>query len=244
MPSSVPFLVVGLSSPSPKVMPPPSGSRTGGRVVALRSLSSRSEDSNCRSSFSVFEFVELILNDDDEADGGADSGMTKHIIPIIHVGGQLGVDDNGVLCYMDGEVHTFDTVDLDMLCILDLEGMANYQGFPLYTAMYWLEPTITNLIFFEHFIFEPIVAEDFEVAGDGGCINLDSNDGSKSSSHDSYQSAEGEAYKPPPEGDELSSDSDSGRRKNVKKKTRTKNVMTPTKKDSPKKNGSKTPTKT
>ncbi|MED6135885.1 hypothetical protein PIB30_050934 [Stylosanthes scabra] len=76
-------------------------------------------------------------------------------------------------------------------------------------------------IFFEHPISEPIVAEDFEVAGD----------------------EEDEAYKPPPEGYELSSDNDSGRRKNVKKKTRIKKVMTPTKKSSPKKKGCKTPTK-
>ncbi|MED6113888.1 hypothetical protein PIB30_075012 [Stylosanthes scabra] len=85
-------------------------------------------------------------------------------------------------------------------------------------------------------------AEGCEIEVDGGCVDLGS-DGEKSSSHDSYESAEDKAYKPPPEGYELSSDSDSAIRKTVAKKTWRNVILTPTKKDSPKKNGKKTPTK-
>ncbi|MED6221549.1 hypothetical protein PIB30_055892 [Stylosanthes scabra] len=172
------------------------------------------------------------------------SMMSKKVIPVIHVGGQIGANDNGVLSYMDGEVQTFDALDPEMLCISDLEGMTKSLGFSLYTAMILMTNCVDFEVFFKHPIFEPIVAEDFEVDGEGGCINLDRDEEAKSSSHDSYESAEYEAYKSPPEGYELSSDSDSGRRKNVKKKkTRTKKVMIPTKKSSPKKKGCKTPTK-
>ncbi|MED6176088.1 hypothetical protein PIB30_084509, partial [Stylosanthes scabra] len=85
-------------------------------------------------------------------------------------------------------------------------------------------------VFLEHPISVPIKAKGVEVSVDGGCVNLDSDAETKSSSNDNYESAEDEAYKPPPEGYELSSDSDSGRRRTAKKGTRTKKIMTPTKK--------------
>ncbi|MED6173116.1 hypothetical protein PIB30_056284 [Stylosanthes scabra] len=170
---------------------------------------------------------------------------------------------------MDGEVHTFDAIDPLLLCIPDIEEMAKSLGFASYTSMYWLEPLAQNLefglrelkgvsdlnelrsrilatqcvdfeVFFEHPISEPIVAADWMGDDGGGCVNLDSDDGSKSDSHDSYESAEDEAYKPPPERYELSSDSGSRKRKKVKKKKgKTKTLMTPTKKGSPKKDGRK-----
>ncbi|MED6145454.1 hypothetical protein PIB30_025433 [Stylosanthes scabra] len=191
----------------------------------------------------------------------SDGAVTEVLLDeVIHVGGQLREDENRVLSYMDGEVHTFDLVNPMTLCIANIEGMAMSLGFATYTSMHWLEPLAQNLefglrelngvadlnelrgrimetqcvdfeVFFEHSISEPIVEE---------CVNLDSDDGSKSNSHDSYESAEDEAYKPPPEGYELSSDSDSEKRKKVTKKNeRTKTPMTPTKKGSPKKAGRK-----
>ncbi|MED6107442.1 hypothetical protein PIB30_014053 [Stylosanthes scabra] len=78
---------------------------------------------------------------------------------------------------------------------------------------------------------------------DVGCVNLDSNAEEKSSSDDSYKSAEDEAYNPPPDGYELSSDSDGGGRKKTRKKGRTKIIITPTKKNSPKYKARKTPSK-
>ncbi|MED6192553.1 hypothetical protein PIB30_011349 [Stylosanthes scabra] len=145
--------------------------------------------------------------------------MAKNVIPVIHVGGRIGQDDNGVLSYLDGEVHTFDAVDPETLCKSALERMAKSLGFPVFSAMYWLEPTAMNHefgllelngdrdmdelrnrilttgcvdfeVFFEHPISEPIIAEEFEVAGDGGCVNLNMDEETKSSSYDSYESAE------------------------------------------------------
>ncbi|MED6157605.1 hypothetical protein PIB30_024774 [Stylosanthes scabra] len=117
--------------------------------------------------------------------------MAKNVIPVIHVGGRIGQYDNGVLSYLDGEVYTFDAVDPETLCKSDLEGMAKSLGFPIFSVVYWLEPTAMNLefglfelngdramdelrnrilatgcvdfeVFFEHPISEPIVAEEFE----------------------------------------------------------------------------------
>ncbi|MED6143235.1 hypothetical protein PIB30_004323 [Stylosanthes scabra] len=104
----------------------------------------------------------------------------------------------------------------------ELESMMKSLGYPSYSAAYWLVPNARNLefglkeikkesdiielrkslmendcvdfqIFFEHPVSEPIIAEVNET------VNLDSDAGSLSSSHDSYESAEDEAYKPPPD---------------------------------------------
>ncbi|MED6114499.1 hypothetical protein PIB30_080815 [Stylosanthes scabra] len=82
------------------------------------------------------------LNDD--ADRGADDVVTEALLgedgktcySCDTCWGQIGVDDNGVLSTMDGEVHTFDSLDPEMLCIPNLEEMAKSLGFPFYTAMY------------------------------------------------------------------------------------------------------------
>ncbi|MED6164619.1 hypothetical protein PIB30_091928 [Stylosanthes scabra] len=192
--------------------------------------------------------------------------MAKCMVPMLNVGGRLGEDENGVLKYSDGETKTFEALDIDLLSIPKLESMVKSLGYPKYSVVYWLLPNAANLefglkeimkdsdinelrksllendcvnfqIFFEHPIFEPIVAEGNETT------NLDSDADSLSSSHDSYESAEDEAYKPPPGGYELSSDTDIGESKKLKKRGRIKKVTTPTKKASPKKNGKNTPTK-
>ncbi|MED6210125.1 hypothetical protein PIB30_061209 [Stylosanthes scabra] len=111
--------------------------------------------------------------------------------------------------------------------------MAKSLGYPNYSAIYWLEPNADNMefelreikkdsdinklrnsvIYFEHPVLDPISAEGVEAILDGGCVNLDSDADSKSSFHDNYESAEDEAYKSPPDGYELSSDSDGGENK-------------------------------
>ncbi|MED6135681.1 hypothetical protein PIB30_048960 [Stylosanthes scabra] len=73
--------------------------------------------------------------------------MATFVVPVLNVGGMLGPDKNGVIKYIDGQVQTFDTVDVDMICIPDLEGMAKSLGYPKYTAMHWLHPTATNMEF-------------------------------------------------------------------------------------------------
>ncbi|MED6180940.1 hypothetical protein PIB30_014722 [Stylosanthes scabra] len=200
--------------------------------------------------------------------------MATFVVPVLNVGGKLGSDENGVLKYIDGQVQTFDAVDVDMICIPDLEGMTKSLGYPKYTAMHWLHPTAANMefgpreiktnsdvnqlrislvengcvnfqIYFEHPVSDPVIVEGFEaVPGGDGCVNLDSDGEGGSSSHDSYESTEDEAYKPPPDGYESSSDTDDGKSKKVNKRgTRTKKIMTPTKKESPKKNVRSTPTR-
>ncbi|MED6113317.1 hypothetical protein PIB30_069664 [Stylosanthes scabra] len=183
---------------------------------------------------------------------------------MLNVGGRLGHDENGVLKYSDSETNSFEPLDVDLLSIPKLESMMKSLGYPNYSALYWLEPNGTNLefglreikkesdinelrksllendyvdfqIYVEHPVSNPIIAEGDET------VYLDSDADSKSSSHDSYESIEDEAYKPPPDGYELSSDSDDGESKKVKKRGRTKKILTPTKKASPKKNEKNTP---
>ncbi|MED6211319.1 hypothetical protein PIB30_072562 [Stylosanthes scabra] len=192
--------------------------------------------------------------------------IAKCMLPVLNVGRRLGEDENGVLKYSNDKIKTFEALDIDLLSIPELESMVKSQGYPNYSAVYWLVPNAANLkfglkeikkesdinelrksllendcvdfqIFFEHPISKPIIAEGNETA------NLDSDADSLSFSHDSYENAEDEAYKPPPDGYELSSDSDVGESKKVKKRGRIKKVTTPTKKASPKKNEKNTPTK-
>ncbi|MED6215462.1 hypothetical protein PIB30_113911, partial [Stylosanthes scabra] len=56
--------------------------------------------------------------------------MGTFVVPVLNVGGKLGPDENGVLKYIDGQVQTFDAVDVDMICIPDLEGMTKSLGYP------------------------------------------------------------------------------------------------------------------
>ncbi|MED6133117.1 hypothetical protein PIB30_025595 [Stylosanthes scabra] len=192
--------------------------------------------------------------------------MAKFSVPVLNVGGMLGEDENGVLKYNDGETKRFQALDIDLLSIPEIESMMKSLGYPNYSALYWLQPNAVNLefglraikkesdmkvlrkmllesdckefhIFIEHLVSKPISAEVEQV-------NLDSDaDSESSSSHDSYESTEDEEYKPPPDGYDLSGDSDGGKSKKVKKRGRTKKITTPKKKASPKKNGKNTPTR-
>ncbi|MED6164778.1 hypothetical protein PIB30_093429 [Stylosanthes scabra] len=135
--------------------------------------------------------------------------MAKFVIHVLHVGGRLDVNNNGVLSYLDGEVHSFEAIDADTVNIPDLKAYATSLGFPTYTVMHWLEPTDVNLefglrdayvnqlrssilesncvdfeIFMEHPISVPVEAEGVEVNVDSGCVNLNSDAETKSSSHD------------------------------------------------------------
>ncbi|MED6146034.1 hypothetical protein PIB30_030827 [Stylosanthes scabra] len=146
--------------------------------------------------------------------------MAKCMVPVLNVGGRLGQDENGILKYSDNETKTFEALDIDLLSIPELESMMKSLGFPSCIAVYWLVANAANLefdlkeikkesdinelrksllendcvnfqIFFEHPVSEPIIAEGNET------VNLDSDADSLSSSHDSYECAEDEAYKPP-----------------------------------------------
>ncbi|MED6144233.1 hypothetical protein PIB30_013840 [Stylosanthes scabra] len=177
--------------------------------------------------------------------------MENFMVPVFNISGKLCEDVNGVLKYSDGEVHSFEALDVDLLSIPVLEDMAKSLGFPSYTEMYWKLPNPANLefglrkikkdsdiiqlrntlvenhccvdfeIYFEHPVSIPMMADGVDTDGveagcgevnvDADCVDLDSNAGEKSSSSDDcYESAKDEAYKPPLDGYELSSDNDGG----------------------------------
>ncbi|MED6131417.1 hypothetical protein PIB30_009897 [Stylosanthes scabra] len=169
------------------------------------------------------------------------------MVHVFNVGGKLCENDNGVLKHVDGMGYRFEVLDVDLLSISVLEEMAKSLGFSSYSAMHWLVPNAANSEFGLRRIkkdsdlieLRNSLVENQYV----GCVNMDSDADEKSSSDDSYESAEDEAYKPPPDGYELSNDSDGGGSKKVKKKGTTKIIMTPTKKNFPKKKPRKTPTK-
>ncbi|MED6162827.1 hypothetical protein PIB30_074156 [Stylosanthes scabra] len=165
--------------------------------------------------------------------------MEYFMVPVFNVGGKLCEDENGVLKYVDGTVHRFAPLDIEKDSdIVELRNSVVENH------------CVDFEIFFEHPVSEPIVADDVEVNRvnvkvDGGCVNLDSDVEVESSSHDSYESIEDQAYKPPPDSYELSSDSDEGGSKKVKKKKKgkTKIANGDSKKNSPKKNPRKSPRK-
>ncbi|MED6183465.1 hypothetical protein PIB30_038144 [Stylosanthes scabra] len=69
--------------------------------------------------------------------------MATFVVPVLNVGGKLGPDENGILKYIDGQVQTFDAVDVDMICIPDLEGMAKSLGYPKFSTEELQAPTST-----------------------------------------------------------------------------------------------------
>ncbi|MED6225742.1 hypothetical protein PIB30_096636 [Stylosanthes scabra] len=165
--------------------------------------------------------------------------MAKFSVPVLNVGGILGEDENGILKYNDGETKRFQALDIDLLTNLEfgLRAIKKESDMKVLRKMLLESGCKEFQIFIENPISKPISADVEQV-------NLDSDADSKSSSsHDSYESAEDEAYKPPPDGYDLSSDSDGGKSKKVKKRGRTKKIMTPKKKASLKKNGKNTPTR-
>ncbi|MED6133991.1 hypothetical protein PIB30_033297 [Stylosanthes scabra] len=119
--------------------------------------------------------------------------MENFMVPVFNVGGKPCEDENGVLKYVDGTVHKFEAMDVDLLNIPDLEEMAKSSfGFPVYNAMHWVVPNAANFefglrkikkdsdilelrnsvvdnhcvdfeIYFEHPVFVLIVADDVEV---------------------------------------------------------------------------------
>ncbi|MED6149533.1 hypothetical protein PIB30_063462 [Stylosanthes scabra] len=118
--------------------------------------------------------------------------MENFMTHVFNVGGRLCEDDNGTLKYIDGVMHSFDALDVDMLNIPDLEEMAKSLGYLTYSVMYWLVPNAANLkfglreikqdsdinelrnsvvenhcvdfqIYFEHPVSVPIITEGVEV---------------------------------------------------------------------------------
>ncbi|MED6171166.1 hypothetical protein PIB30_038248 [Stylosanthes scabra] len=73
--------------------------------------------------------------------------MENFMVPVFNIGEKLCEDVNGVLKYNDGELHSFEALDVDLLSIPVLEDMAKSLGFPSYTEMYWKLPNATNLEF-------------------------------------------------------------------------------------------------
>ncbi|MED6107441.1 hypothetical protein PIB30_014052 [Stylosanthes scabra] len=55
---------------------------------------------------------------------GEGKNMENFMVPMFNIGGKLCKDDNGVLKYTDGMVHSFEPLDVDLLSIPVLEDMA------------------------------------------------------------------------------------------------------------------------
>ncbi|MED6216082.1 hypothetical protein PIB30_004107 [Stylosanthes scabra] len=140
-------------------------------------------------------------------------------VPVFHYGGRICRNNDGDLDYLDGCVKRWDPVDIDLVCLPDLEQLLGDLGFRKYEKLLWRDLSVPDLevvlhklksdaginemrgaivnyngpkefhIYVVHVVDTPIPVEDF--------VDLEGSDSS-----DSYESAEDEAYKPPPPGHE------------------------------------------
>ncbi|MED6142205.1 hypothetical protein PIB30_111501, partial [Stylosanthes scabra] len=149
--------------------------------------------------------------------------MSIYVVPVFHHGGTLVTLPNGSVRYIDGKVEKYPPMDIDFVNWKDLETLGKLIGYVRFEAMYWHEVPATEFrdglhkiqgdrdindmcdftmmhhldeihIYLEHPIDVPIEAE-VDLSG-------------SSSSSDSYESAEDEAYKPPPPGYESDASED------------------------------------
>ncbi|MED6126362.1 hypothetical protein PIB30_077654 [Stylosanthes scabra] len=138
-------------------------------------------------------------------------------VPVLHYGGRFDRSSDGILSYLDGNVKRFRPMDIDLLLLSDLEGFVKEVGFGKWEKLLWHDLADPNLdtglneikddadlnalrgvavldmrpkefhVYVQHIVEIPVVVEEHVI--------LD-----ESSSGDSYESAEDEAYKPPPSG--------------------------------------------
>ncbi|MED6225863.1 hypothetical protein PIB30_097766 [Stylosanthes scabra] len=166
-------------------------------------------------------------------------------VPVFHYGGRFGRDTYGVLSYVDGSVKRWPPLDIDLVSLPVLEDLLKELGYEKYEKLLWHDLSFPDLefglhelkgdvginemrgavvmhmgdkefhIYIEHVVDTPILVEDY--------VNLE-----ESNTSDSYESAEDEAYKPPPPGyEEDDSESEVEMLKNkkpVRKKSAKKNL--------------------
>ncbi|MED6220240.1 hypothetical protein PIB30_043043 [Stylosanthes scabra] len=163
---------------------------------------------------------------------------TLWVVPMFHYGGRLARNENDELVYADGYVENFEEIDVDHVNFEDLVKLYKSLGFRGYKRMFWRDFNAVNLeiglcwlagddatiqelydnarsriavsnefyIDVEHSIDVPHLA--FMPTGvNVESINLEDNM-SSSSDDGGYESAEDEAYKPPPPGYEGDIDSE------------------------------------
>ncbi|MED6165946.1 hypothetical protein PIB30_104463 [Stylosanthes scabra] len=186
------------------------------------------------------------------------------VVPIFHHGGQFFRNPLGELEYVNKVVERFPDMDVDHVNFGDMEKLFFSLGYREYRDVFWLDKNApefeTGLNRMRGDASIPIVVEDDGVvqAGNEGGVNGGNDDANvggngaggaavpkpvnvddtSSSSDDGYESAEDEAYKPPPSWT-LDSDSDSEsngcdrkRSPRPKKKLKGKKVMEDKKKQS------------
>nr|XP_029143766.1 uncharacterized protein LOC112701274 isoform X2 [Arachis hypogaea] len=71
--------------------------------------------------------------------------MSEDVIPVFHHGGSFVRDNKGVLVYVNGEVKKFFPMDIDLICFFVLKKLFLDLGYHDYKAMFWYDPTATDL---------------------------------------------------------------------------------------------------
>ncbi|KAI9113916.1 hypothetical protein K1719_015167 [Acacia pycnantha] len=145
--------------------------------------------------------------------------MDGYIVIVYHFGGLLLRNDDGVVEYINGRVDELTEVDVDYINLKDLESIFKGYGYEKCERIMWLKPGAPDLehglqplcldsdinamcaaalangnrihIYFDHCIAVPDIISPTEE--DHGMF-------SPEEESDSYESAEDEAYKPPPPG--------------------------------------------
>ncbi|MED6187847.1 hypothetical protein PIB30_080371 [Stylosanthes scabra] len=159
--------------------------------------------------------------------------MYIHVIPMFHHGGTLVIHPDESVSYVNGKAKKYSLMDIDFVNWKDLKELGKQIGYLKFKAMYWHEPpaiefgdvlhkivgdrdinemcdftmmhNLTEIhIYLEHPIDVPI---EPQVVLSGS-----------SSSSDSYESAEDEAYEPPSPGYESDDSEEDSPRKKTKSK--------------------------
>ncbi|MED6179086.1 hypothetical protein PIB30_113915, partial [Stylosanthes scabra] len=148
-----------------------------------------------------------------------------YVVAIYHHGGEFVRHPNGELEYANGNVDRLDDyeLDIDKLNFRDLKTLCESLGYRSFKDLFWYDITAPELetglnkitgdegirelidwlrdnmekefhIYIEHVVNQPILA-DMPGEKNAETVNLAD---SGSSSDDGYESAEDEAYKPPP----------------------------------------------
>ncbi|KAI9115628.1 hypothetical protein K1719_013297 [Acacia pycnantha] len=117
--------------------------------------------------------------------------MDGYIVIVYHFGGLLLRNDDGVVEYINGRVDELTEVDADYINLKDLESIFKGYGYEKCERIMWLKPGAPDL---EHGL-QPLCLDS-----DINAIEEDQGMFSPEEESDSYESAEDEAYKPPPPG--------------------------------------------
>ncbi|MED6173001.1 hypothetical protein PIB30_055286 [Stylosanthes scabra] len=162
---------------------------------------------------------------------------TLFVVPVIHFGGKLTMNERGELVYENGQVAKFDEMDIEQVKFGEIEKLYKSIGFKSYKRLYWLDSNAGDLeVGLNWLVGEAGIhqlcshvrsrigeSNEFHIYVEHGIDvphvvpiidalkeNVETINLEELSSSDDggYESVEDEAYKPPPPGYEGDTESD------------------------------------